>query len=100
MTMSLVTPGWCSEVADGVTQNNVSLFREPDGVTPPVRFDERKHETEPCQTGLRRRCESLVNSHQETKATARVLDSTESMRFYLWWGKTALVIRWEPSTRQ
>jgi hypothetical protein len=44
----------CSAVADGVTQNSVSLFREPDAVTPPVRFDEREQETESSQTGLRR----------------------------------------------
>src|ERR1700688_4479326 len=31
----------CSEVADGVTRNIVCLFREPDAVTPPVRFDKR-----------------------------------------------------------
>src|ERR1019366_2712319 len=30
------------------------LFREPDAVTPPVRFEEREQETEPGQTGLRR----------------------------------------------
>jgi hypothetical protein len=30
-----------SGVADGVTHNIVSLFREPDAVTPPVRFDKR-----------------------------------------------------------
>src|SRR5271169_2798888 len=47
-------PALCSEVADGVTRNIVSLFREPDAVTPPVRFDEREQETEPGQTGLRR----------------------------------------------
>src|SRR5216683_3054376 len=34
-------PELCSEVADGVTQNIVCLFREPDAVTPPVRFDKR-----------------------------------------------------------
>ena len=44
--MSLAAPGLCSEVADGVTRNHVSLFREPDAVTPPVRFDERNVETE------------------------------------------------------
>src|SRR5215831_10630881 len=44
----------CSEVADGVTQNNVCLFREPDAGNPPVRFDEREQETESSQTGLRR----------------------------------------------
>ena len=58
LTTSLATPGLCSEVADGVTRNIVSLFREPDAVTPPVRFDEREQETEPSQTGLRRRGES------------------------------------------
>jgi len=51
-------PELCSEVADGVTRNTVSLFREPDAVTPPVRFDEREQETEPSQTGLRRPSES------------------------------------------
>ena len=51
-------PELCSEVADGVTPNTVSLFREPDAVTPPVRFDEREQETEPSQTGLRWRGES------------------------------------------
>jgi len=40
------------------------------------RFDEREQETEPGQTGLRRRGESYVHSHRETKATAPVLDST------------------------
>jgi len=34
-------PELCSEVADGVTRNTVCLFREPDAVTPPVRFDKR-----------------------------------------------------------
>ena len=34
-------PELCSEVADGVTRNIVSLFRETDAVTPPVRFDKR-----------------------------------------------------------
>ena len=64
-------------VADGVTcLMGVRLFREPDAVTPPVRFDEREQETEPGQTGLRRRRESFVSSHRETKATAPVLDST------------------------
>ena len=42
-------PELCSEVADGVTPNTVSLFREPDAVTPPVRFDEREQETEPAK---------------------------------------------------
>jgi hypothetical protein len=47
-------PELCSEAADGVTRASVRLFREPDAVTPPVRFDERGQETEPGQTGLRR----------------------------------------------
>src|SRR5690349_10086834 len=51
-----------SEVADGVTCFiylwGVSLFREPDAGNLPVRFDEREQETEPSQTGLRRRSES------------------------------------------
>jgi len=34
-------PELCSGVADGVTHTIVSLFREPDAVTPPVRFDKR-----------------------------------------------------------
>jgi len=80
LTMSLATPGLRSGVADGVTCSlcvwGVSLFREPDPGNLPVRFDEREQETEPSQTGLRRRRESLVNSHRQTKATAPVLDST------------------------
>jgi hypothetical protein len=55
---------------------SVRLFREPDAGNLPVRFDEREQETEPSQTGLRRRRESAVNRHQETKTTAPVLDST------------------------
>jgi len=35
-------PELCSEVAGGVTPNIVCLFREPDAVTPPVRFDKRR----------------------------------------------------------
>jgi hypothetical protein len=54
----------------------VRLFREPDAGNLLVRFDEREQETESSQTGLRRRGESLVSSHRETKATAPVLDST------------------------
>src|SRR5215471_11333970 len=69
-------PELCSEVAGGVTRNIVCLFREPDAGNPPVRFDEREQETEPSQTGLRRRRENFVTSHRETKATAPVLDST------------------------
>ena len=51
-------PRLCSGVADGVTRNIVSLFREPDAGNLPVRFDEREQETEPSQTGLRWRGES------------------------------------------
>jgi len=47
-------PELCSAVADGVTRNIVSLFREPDAGNLPVRFDEREQEAELCQTGLRR----------------------------------------------
>jgi len=54
----------------------VSLFREPDAGKPPVRFDEREQETEPGQTGLRRRAKAQPMSHRETTATAPVLDST------------------------
>src|SRR5438093_6264410 len=38
--------------------------------------DERGQETEPCQTGLRRRSESSAIRHRETTATAPVPDST------------------------
>src|SRR5215467_9532891 len=69
-------PELCSAVAGGVTRNMVCLFREPDAGNPPVRFYEREQETEPSPTGLRRRRESFVSSHRETKATAPVLDST------------------------
>jgi hypothetical protein len=55
---------------------SVRLFREPDAGNLPVRFDEREQETEPSQTGLRRRRESAVNRHRETKTTAPVPDST------------------------
>src|SRR5215831_19214401 len=71
-------PKLCSEVADGVTRTIVCLFREPDAGNPPVRFDEREQETESSQTGLRRRRESFVSSHRETKATPPVLDSTQN----------------------
>ena len=69
-------PGLGSEVAGGVTGTIVCLFQEPDAGNPPVRFDEREQETESSQTGLRRRRESFVSSHRETKAPAPVLDST------------------------
>ena len=77
-------PELCSAVADGVTRNIVSLFREPDAGNPHVRFDEREQETELCQTGLRRALRKQPNSHREAKATAPVLDSTRlstSLRF-------------------
>ena len=73
-------PEWCSEVADGVTRTIVSLFREPDAGNLPVRFEEREQESQPIPTGLRRRRESLVSSHRETKTTAPVLDSTPSLK--------------------
>jgi hypothetical protein len=79
--MSLATPELCSEVAGGVTRNIVSLFRKPDAVTPPVRFDEREQETELRQTGLRRVTRKRPNSHREAKATATVLDSTSEPGF-------------------
>jgi hypothetical protein len=71
-------PELCSEVAGGVTRTIVCLFREPDAGNLPVRFDEREQETEPSQTGQRRRRESFVNNHRETKSTAPVLDSLSS----------------------
>jgi hypothetical protein len=50
MALSLATPEWFPEVADGVTGNgygdSVSLLREPDAANPHVRFDERGVETE------------------------------------------------------
>jgi len=73
-------PELCSEVADGITRTIVCLFREPDAGNPPVRFDEREQETELRQTGLRRRRESFVSSHRETKVTAPVLDSTRTLK--------------------
>jgi hypothetical protein len=54
----------------------VNFLREPDARKAPVRFDEREQETEPGQTGLRRRSESSAKSHREATATAPVLDST------------------------
>ena len=39
--------------------NIVNFLREPDARNAPVQFDEREQETEPCQTGLRRLCESI-----------------------------------------
>jgi len=61
---------------------NVSFLRAPDAGNPHVRCDEREEETEPCQTGLRRRGESLANGHRETKVTAPLLDSTETPEFW------------------
>ena len=58
----------------------VRLFREPDAGNPPVRFDEREEETEPSQTGMRRRGKSPANRHREATVTAPLLDSTH--RFY------------------
>jgi len=43
--------------------------------------DIQEQETEPSPTGLRRRRESFVSSHRETKATAPVLDSTHRPLF-------------------
>jgi len=54
----------------------VRLFREPDAGNPPVRFDEREEETEPSQTGMRRRGKSPANRHREATVTAPLLDST------------------------
>ena len=61
-----IHPRLCSEVADGVTQKIVCLFREPDAGNLPVRFDEREQETEPRQTGLRWRGESRVSTGRLT----------------------------------
>jgi hypothetical protein len=58
----------------------VNCVGEPDARNGHVRFDEREQETEPDQTGLRRRGESPANSHRETTATAPVLDSTMGVR--------------------
>ena len=69
-------PEPCSDVADGVTQTIVCLFREPDAGNPPARFDEREEETEPGQTGLRRWGENPANRHREATVTAPLLDST------------------------
>jgi hypothetical protein len=51
-------PELCSEVADGVTRRGVRLFREPDAVTPPVRFDKR---------GLWKRGMVMLLRHRQTK---------------------------------
>ena len=70
-------PGLCSEVADGVTQNIVCLFREPDAGNLPVRFDEREQETEPLSNRTEAgEAKAASNRHREAKATAPVLDST------------------------
>jgi hypothetical protein len=78
--MSLATPSWVQKLQTASHGNIVCLFREPDAGNPPVRFDEREQETESCQTELRRRRESAVNSHRETQTTAPVLDSTRLTR--------------------
>jgi len=59
----------------------VSFLRAPDAGNPHVRCDEREQETEPCQTGLRRRRESSATGHREATATAPVLDSTLVLPF-------------------
>src|ERR1019366_2223363 len=51
-------PELCSGVADGVTHTIVSLFREPDAVTPPVRFDKR---------GVWKRGTGKLLRHRQTK---------------------------------
>src|SRR5215510_5027004 len=48
LTTSLTTPRSCSEAADGVTQNNVRLFREPDAGNLPVRLHARGVPLPPC----------------------------------------------------
>ena len=58
----------------------VSFLRALDAGNPHVQCDEREQETELCQTGLRRRRESLANGHREAKVTAPVLDSTKTER--------------------
>ena len=74
-------PGLCSEVADGVTQNIVCLFREPDAGNLPVRFDEREQETEPLSNRTEAgEAKAASNRHREAKAPAPVLDST----CYMW----------------
>jgi hypothetical protein len=91
-------PELCSEVADGVTRTLVCLFREPDAGNLPVRFDEREQETEPSQTGLRRRRESFVSSHREAKATAPVLDSTRLFaKVRVNWCNCACLLKKEPT---
>src|SRR5215831_667633 len=50
------SPAPCSELW------SVCLFREPDAGNLPVRFDEREEETEPSQTGLRRRCAKVPST--------------------------------------
>ena len=43
----------------------------------------RKQETEPCQTGLRRRGENCAKGHREATVTAPVLDSTHKIYLML-----------------
>src|SRR5271156_3241276 len=59
----------------------VSFLRALDAGNPHVQCDEREQETELCQTGLRRRGESLANRHRETNVTAPVLYSTKTPNF-------------------
>ena len=69
-------PELCSEVAGGVTRRiGVRLFREPDAVTPPVRFDEREQETEPGQTGLRRAPRKLSPTATGTLKSLRLFST-------------------------
>src|SRR4029077_19748973 len=65
----------CSELAGGVTRNIVCLFREPDAVTPPVRFDEGEQEKEQARPGGAGEPKAQPKRHREAKATAPVLDS-------------------------
>src|SRR5439155_4713593 len=62
----------------------VRLFREPDAGNPPVRVDEREEETQPSQTGLRRRGESPANRHRKATVTAPLLDSTQNALGSFW----------------
>jgi hypothetical protein len=68
-------PELCSEVADGVTRNIVSLFREPDAGNLHVRFDEREQETESGQTGLRRAKRKLHPSATERLTPLRLFST-------------------------
>src|SRR5664279_4726162 len=63
-----IHPRLCSEVADGVTQKIVCLFREPDAGNLPVRFDEREQEnrTTPNRTAVARRKPRRVSTGRLT----------------------------------